>query len=210
MRPDTHDAASPRGAAGDHHQPARSEHRPGLSAALAAGVRKLGPVWAPPPRPYGAASGLSGPRLAAAAAVAVLLAAAVLVLLAVAVPDIASANTHTTSTTSPFRDAVNRDKVHEAQTEFLEGDAVGQVIGRVFLVLAAITLLVGVIRAVLKASKGGGGGGGGVAQFFKSLVLPILMAILLYNVDFLFDLVINGGSLLVKAAGWFFKLILPI
>ena len=179
MTPDTHDDAC---GAADRAQ--RTAARPG--ATLAERIRRC----------RTSVTARSGERLVVA-----LLLVAVLAGLALTVMESnAFAETPTPAVTegeterNDFRGPINRTDIEKAQTSFLQGDEFGKTISRVFNVLAILVLLGGLVKGVMKAvGKGGGGGGGGVGPFLKSLIPPILAAILLFNMDFVFDLVIAGG-----------------
>ena len=79
-----------------------------------------------------------------------------------------------------------------------------------FNVLAILVLLGGLAKGVMKAvGKGGGPGGGGLGPFLKSLLLPVLAAILLFNVNFVFDMVIAGGRGVVEVLRFVVRTVLP-
>ena len=165
MTPDTHDNAC---GAADRAQ--RTAARPG--ATLAGRIRRC----------RTSPTACSGARLVVA-----LLLVAVLAGLALTVME-----SNAFATSDDFRSPIDREKIETAQSEFFEDDPFGETIGRVFNVLAILVLLGGLAKGVMK-SFGKGGGGGGVGQFLKSLIPPILAAILLFNVNFVFDMVIAGG-----------------
>ena len=109
-----------------------------------------------------------------------------------------------------FRSPIERTEIEQAQESFLKTDAFGQTISRVFNVLAILVLLGGLAKGVMKAvGKGGGPGGGGLGPFLKSLLLPVLAAILLFNVNFVFDMVIAGGRGVVEILRFVVRTVLP-
>ena len=173
MTPDTHDAA---GGAADRVQRTAARH----CATLAARIRRC----------CTSATVRSDARLVVA-----LLLVAVLAGLALTVLDSnAFASTHEVVESDDFRSPIDREKIENVQSEFLETDQFGKTISRVFNVLAILVLLGGLAKGVMKAvGKGGGPGGGGLGPFLKSLMLPVLASILLFNVNFVFDMVIAGG-----------------
>ena len=186
MTPDTHDAAC---GAADRVQRNVARH----GATLAARIRRC----------------CTSPTVCSDARLAVaLLLVAVLAGLALTVLD--SNAFAQTLTTDDFRSPIDRTEIEEAQTSFLEGDAFGQTISRVFNVLAILVLLGGLAKGVMKSfGRGGGGGGGGVGQLLKSLIPPIMAAILLFNINFVFDMVIAGGRGVVEVLRFVVRTVLP-